>query len=249
VSGGTVPITVPHGSALLISFGNGSVAVGNAASGQTTIAPDSLASAYGQALGMAAGQPHPGTVAPGLAGVNGTITDSSGAAGTLALTYAGTSQVNFLVPAGTAAGTAMVRFGASSGTINVAAVSPGLFTMGPSRAAAATAVRIPNGQTTQSPVAVFDCSSGACVTTPIPLDSASTVYVSLYGTGLRGAASNVTCTVGGLPATVTFSGAQLSFPGLDQVNIAIPASLRGAGKVDVIVTAAGQASNAVQLAF
>ncbi|HKE29477.1 MAG TPA: hypothetical protein VKB88_44310 [Bryobacteraceae bacterium] len=248
-SGGAVQTTVPHASAVLLSFSSGSVGVANAASGETTVAPNSLASAYGEALGMAAAQSPAGTVAPGLAGVNGTITDSSGATQPLALSYAGTSQVNFLVPAGTATGQATVRFGAMAGTVNVKAVSPGLFTLGPSRAAAATAVRIVSGETTQTPVAVFDCGSGACVATPIFLDSASTVYVSLYGTGLRGAGSAVACTVGSVPANVTFTGAQPSFPGLDQVNIAIPASLHGAGKVDVVVTAGGQPSNAVELAF
>jgi uncharacterized protein (TIGR03437 family) len=108
---------------------------------------------------------------------------------------------------------------------------------------------VPNGQTTQTVVPAFDCGSGTCTTVPIAIDNQSTVYVSLYGTGLRGAASSVICTVGGVPAPVTYAGSQGTFAGLDQVNISIPAALRGRGEVDVVVSAGGQASNAVRLAF
>jgi uncharacterized protein (TIGR03437 family) len=120
--------------------------------------------------------------------------------------------------------------------------------MGVSTIAAAGAIRVPNGQTTQTVVPVFDCGSGTCTTVPIALDNQSTVYVSLYATGLRGAASSLTCTVGGVPVPVTYAGPQ-GMPGLDQVNISIPAALRGRGAVDVVVSASGQASNAVRLAF
>jgi uncharacterized protein (TIGR03437 family) len=48
---------------------------------------------------------------------------------------------------------------------------------------------------------------------------------------------------------VTYAGSQGTFAGLDQVNISIPAALRGRGEVDVVVSAGGQASNAVRLAF
>jgi len=144
---------------------------------------------------------------------------------------------------------ATVHIGAVSGTVTVSAAAPGLFSMGASTTAAAGAIRVPNGQTTQTAVPVFDCGSGTCATVPIAIDNQSTVYLSLYGTGLRGAASSVTCTVGGVPVPVTYAGPQGGFPGLDQVNISIPAALRGRGEVDVVVSAGGQASNAVRLAF
>jgi uncharacterized protein (TIGR03437 family) len=44
-----------------------------------------------------------------------------------------------------------------------------------------------------------------------------------------------------------FSGAQGTFAGLDQINIAIPPSLAGAGNVVIRVEAAGQSSNTVQI--
>jgi uncharacterized protein (TIGR03437 family) len=248
-SGGAFLTTVRAASAVLAVFGNGSMAVVSAAGGRTEIAPNGLASAYGQALGVVESQSPSGTPAAGLAGVIATMTDAAGATRPLALAYAGPSQVNFLVPAGTATGTATLHIGAVNGTVMVSAAAPGLFSMGASTTAAAGAIRVPNGQTTQTAVPVFDCGSGTCSTVPIAIDNQSTVYVSLYGTGLRGAASSVTCTVGGVPVLVTYAGPQGAFPGLDQVNISIPAALRGRGEVDVVVSASGHASNAVRLAF
>jgi uncharacterized protein (TIGR03437 family) len=248
-SGGAFLTTVRAASAVLVSFGNGSMAVANAAGGGTEIAPNSLASAYGQALGMVESQSPSGTPVAGLAGVIATMTDAAGATRPLTIAYAGPSQVNFLVPNGTATGTATVRIGPVNGSVTVSAAAPGLFSLGASTTAAAGAIRVPNGQTTQTVVPVFDCGSGTCDTVPIVIDNQSTVYVSLYATGLRGAASSVTCTVGGVPAPVTYAGPQGGFAGLDQVNISIPTALRGRGEVDVVVVAGGKASNAVRLAF
>jgi uncharacterized protein (TIGR03437 family) len=246
LAGGAYSGKVPAASALLVSFGNGKLGVANAAGSQAEIAPNSLASAYGQALGMVESGTA-ATPAPSLAGVTATLTDSSGAAHPLALSYAGPSQVNFLVPGGIPSGTATVSIGAVSGPVTVSPAAPGLFSLGASGAAAALAVRVPNGQTTQTAVPTFDCSSGTCVSVPIVIDDRSTVYVSLYGTGIRGAASSTTCTVGGVQAPVIFAGPQSQYPGLDQVNISIPPALAGRGEVDVVVTSGGVASNAVSL--
>jgi uncharacterized protein (TIGR03437 family) len=48
---------------------------------------------------------------------------------------------------------------------------------------------------------------------------------------------------------VLYSAAQGGFAGLDQVNVALPGTLQGAGTVSVIVSADGQSSNAVTLLF
>ena len=74
------------------------------------------------------------------------------------------------------------------------------------------------------------------------------VTVAEYGTGIRHGGS-VTCTVGGVSVPVSYSGAQGSYPGLDQVNVPLGAALRGLGEVDVVVTADGKASNAVRIAL
>jgi uncharacterized protein (TIGR03437 family) len=72
------------------------------------------------------------------------------------------------------------------------------------------------------------------------------VYVSLYGTGLRGG-STFAVTIGGTPVPVTYAGAQGQFAGLDQVNIRLPGTLRGKGEVDLIVRVDGAAANTVRI--
>jgi uncharacterized protein (TIGR03437 family) len=50
-----------------------------------------------------------------------------------------------------------------------------------------------------------------------------------------------------LPAP--YAGPQTQYPGLDQVDVLLPASLKGAGKVNTAITVGGQRSNIVTLAF
>jgi uncharacterized protein (TIGR03437 family) len=50
-----------------------------------------------------------------------------------------------------------------------------------------------------------------------------------------------------VPAAVL--GAQTQFPGLDQINVALPASLQGAGQVGVTIAVGGTVSNGVTLTF
>jgi uncharacterized protein (TIGR03437 family) len=73
------------------------------------------------------------------------------------------------------------------------------------------------------------------------------VYLVLYGTGLQAAGTaNVVVTVNGVNAPVLYAGAQ-GYPGVDQVNIQLPASLAGKGNVSVQLTASGIAANTVQI--
>ncbi len=71
-------------------------------------------------------------------------------------------------------------------------------------------------------------------------------YLVLYGSGI-GSATSATATVGGVSTTVAYAGAQGTYPGLDQYNVAIPASLVGKGAVDVVVTVAGLPSNTISV--
>jgi uncharacterized protein (TIGR03437 family) len=68
----------------------------------------------------------------------------------------------------------------------------------------------------------------------------------LYGTGWRNHSSPVTCTIGGQAMNVLGAVAQ-GAPGLDQMNVELPLSLRGAGDVTVQVTVDGTPTNAVQI--
>lgn len=246
-SGGTFNLTVPAGSAAVVGFGGTTLGIGNTAGGKTQVAPVSMASLYGTNLGFLT-RSTPSTDLPAtLGGVSASITDAAGVTQPLPLIYVSPSQVNFLVPSGTAAGTATVKIGAASGTVQVSSVAPGLFTLGGTGVAAATAERYSTSGADLGPVPVFDCSSGTCKTAPIALDGQSNVFLTLYGTGIRGASNPVTAVAGGIGAAVSFAGAQGQYPGFDQVNIQLPAQLRGAGTVNVTVTADGQTSNPVQI--
>jgi uncharacterized protein (TIGR03437 family) len=74
----------------------------------------------------------------------------------------------------------------------------------------------------------------------------SPTFLALFATGMN-LSSPPTVTIGGVPVTVTFAGASPCCAGLQQINIMLPDSLAGAGRVPVVVTANGQTSNTVQV--
>jgi uncharacterized protein (TIGR03437 family) len=208
---------------------------GSAASYAPTLAPDSIATVTGLNL-------------TSTSGLTVTVKDSAAAAWPATVFYSSMSQVNLLVPDGTAPGTASITIqvpGAPDTVLSaeIRAVAPGLFTADTSgRGAAAATV---NG------APVFTCSASGCATVPISVSGASVVYLSLYGTGIRHRSStaNVTCTVGGVTVPVLYAGAQNVYPGLDQVNVQLSGSLRGLGTADLILTVDGQAANTVRIAI
>ena len=168
-----------------------------------------------------------------LGGATVTVTDSAGVQLAAGITYASPGQVNYQIPTSSATGLGKVTITAGgvavSGTVNLVATYPGIFTSTADRLAAAQTLTV-NG-TAQIP---------GGVSSPINLATGQ-VYLILYGTGIGTAA--VTATVGGVNANVAYSGPQGTYPGLDQINLLIPASLAGKGKVWVVVTAAGKPSN------
>ncbi len=218
----------------------------------SAIGDSSLASLFG--LGMAgdivAAQ---GTLGTSLGGVSLSLSDSSKTAQLAELLYVSPAQINFAVPSGLAAGTvtAMVIGGGATQTttFTVSAVAPGIFTVtgtgsGPPAADVYTAIG-----TSQTVTVAFACGSGGCVPAPITVNSpGSTVYLVLYGTGIRGA-TTVTATAGSTVLPVAFFGAAPGFTGLDQINIQLPASLAGAGTVTVQLVADGLNANPVQIAI
>lgn len=117
-----------------------------------------------------------------------------------------------MVPAGLTAGPATVTVlnGSAAplaGQVTIASSQPGLYSAnadGSGVAAAVAALYSASGQITAEPV--FTCNPPAarsCLATPLGLGGATdTLYVSLYGTGIRGAAS-VECYIGGQSVPVT----------------------------------------------
>jgi uncharacterized protein (TIGR03437 family) len=96
----------------------------------------------------------------------------------------------------------------------------------------------------------FQCDSSGqnCTNAPINFGSDQLVLV-LYGTGIRGFSSSVQATIGNVSLPVAYAGAQPIAPGLDQINVPLPASLQGRGQLFLAVTVDGQTTNMVQVAF
>jgi uncharacterized protein (TIGR03437 family) len=112
----------------------------------------------------------------------------------------------------------------------------------------AVAVQAGNPQL-QSPIPVFQCGNTGCVSVPITLGIDQPIYVSFYGTGVRNRSSlgNVTVALNGVTVPASYAGPAPDYPGLDQVNIGLPLTLRGSGEVNVFLTVDGQTSNTVTI--
>jgi uncharacterized protein (TIGR03437 family) len=99
----------------------------DAASGQAETAPDGFVSAYGQALSIVEASVASASFPTTLAGVTATLTEASGVERPTALSYVSLSQVNLVVPAGTATGLGTVSTGGASTAIRIGPTAPGLF--------------------------------------------------------------------------------------------------------------------------
>jgi len=244
----TATFNVTLGSPVAISVG------GAASYSMGTLAPNSYAVLFGSSFARQSPNGD-GTSARELGGVTITITDSAGNSFTPDIFYASFGQTNFVVPAGIASGPATLTIqnangATSTATFTVAAEAPGLFTADSSGkgAAAAQALIIGAGQRQLQPA--YHCSGGSPVTcspAPIPLTIGTQVHLILYGTGIRGA-KGISVTIGGMPATVEYAGPQGQYPALDQVNVLAPPDL-AAGKLQLVLTADGVASNPVTVQF
>ena len=215
-------------------------------------APESLVSAFGSGLASGTATAPSGTAPLQLAGTSVTVTDALGVSRTAPLLFVSAGQMNFQVPAGTSPGAATVTItnGAASpqtavsSPADIASVAPALFTLNRAGLAAAYVVSVSGSTQTVEPI--FTLQNGVAIPVPIDLTSpGQQVYLCLFGTGIRNAAGDtVSVRINGLNAAVSYAGPQLGTPGLDQVNILLPAVLAGAGEVGVVLTAAGHTTNA-----
>lgn len=235
----------------------GRVALASAASfSSEELAPDAIAVGFGQGLATGTAVANTPTLPLTLAGTTVRVRDSRGMtldAGLFAVTP---TQVNFLVPTGTALGDATVIITSGNGTVTtgttrIAAVAPGIFAANADGrgVAAGVVLRVRNGVSSFEPVARFDAMTNRFVPVPIDLGPAGDeVFLILFGTGVRNrtALAAVTAQVGGADVPVLFAGPQ-GLAGLDQLNLALPRSLAGRGEVSVAVTVDGKPANIVQV--
>ena len=213
------------------------------------------ASGYGAGLATQAGSPSATPLPTFFNGTTVSVQDAAGALRLGQLFFVGPGQVNFIVPPATGTGTAVVTVtggdgATATGNVEVSSVTTSLFAMPGGNVAAAVGLRA-TAAGVQSPVEIFQCTAaGVCTASPIDLGPAGeVVVVTLFGTGLRKNAdlAKVKATIGGVDTPVLFAGAQGQFAGLDQVNLQIPASLRGRGVVPIVLTVDGQTANTVSI--
>ncbi len=193
----------------------------------------------------------------GLEGTSVDVIDSTGFARAGQLFYVSPTQVNFLIPAGTAGGNASIVIASSDGTASfggatIRSVAPGLFTADASGTGVTAGVaRVFHADGTVTSTLTFTCvAAGNCTAIPIVIgDATDRAVVELYGTGIRGSPSldTVHCTVGGIAAPVLYAGPQGQYTGEDQVNISLPTALAGAGVVSINLTVDGYPVNTVTL--
>ncbi len=221
------------------------------------IAAEAIIAAFGSSLATATLAASTSPLPTALAGTTVRIKDSAGTERPALLFFVSPTQVNFLVPPGTAPGSATVTITSGDGSVSgetaqIAAVAPGLFAANANGQGVAAAVVLrakADGSQTYEPVTRFDPAQNRFVAAPIDLGPPTDqVFLILYGTGIRhrGSISTATSQIGGADAQVLYAGAQGGFVGLDQVNLRVPRSLIGRGEVDITLTVDGKIANTVK---
>jgi uncharacterized protein (TIGR03437 family) len=144
--------------------------------------------------------------------------------------YVSPDQMNFVVPAGMEAGVASVvvstGVGQLTGSMRIGQAGPGIFAvngMGIGEGAMLHGTMWQRGP--------FSAMTGG---QPTP--------VSIFVTGLD-LSTKPAVAVGGIPVEVLWFGDAPGYPGLQQINIILPPSMAGVGRVPITVTSGGQTSN------
>jgi uncharacterized protein (TIGR03437 family) len=178
------------------------------------------------------------------------------------LLFVNSSQVNFQIPTGIALGNPIpVQLQRPDGStllsnVQVTAVSPGIFSVlmnGQGQGAVLNQDNSQNGSPQSilgakpaargSVIQIF--ATGAGETDP-PLLPGEAAPAS--GTPLVFTRTQPTVTIGGVQATVKFSGMAPGWVGLWQINAEVPANVNPGSAVSMTITAGGLTSNTVTIA-
>lgn len=242
------------------AINTGGVVNGASFAGGGSVAPGSIASVFGVGLGttleLARSLPLPTQLGGAQMRFNSNVSAPA--------FFASAGQVNIQVPwelAGQTQATLTDTVGSltsPSVTVRLAQFAPGIFTTN-SAGTGQGAVLLAN-------TATFAAPSGS-IPGALAQPAARGQTVSIYCTGLgpvsnqpaSGAAApgganlartptNPTVTIGGVNATVSFSGLAPGFVGLYQVNVAVPQSVTPGASAPLILTIGGVQSNTVNIA-
>ena len=220
----------------------------------TAIAQGGLAFAMGQNLAPEAGATV-GTLPTTFSGTTVSIKDAAGNTTSAPLIFVSPGQVTFQVPSTVAAGTASVTVTApgssqTASNVVIAPVAPAVFTLNGNALVVGWAIRVSSTGTQTEEMALVANADGTFTSAPINMGAATDkVYLAFYATGVQAAGlANVAVTVNGVTTPVLYAG-NGGYPGIDQINVLLPASLAGSGTVELQLTASGIAANAVQVAI
>jgi uncharacterized protein (TIGR03437 family) len=217
------------------------ITVVSAANYGNVVAPNSIASIFGVALA--------GSTASAVLDANGQLpvellsrrVEVNGQPA--ALLFVSPTQINLVVPDGTAVGAATVTLlSTDTNTLRLAAVqvantAPAIFSL---------------DATGSGPGAILNAvtfASGPFFTVTPPDRTGTSTILAVYCTGVRNA-QNITASAvdnqgNRFSMAVQFAGPAPGFFGLDQVNVIVPAGMDGAGRVSFTLTTEDANSNTV----
>ena len=222
---------------------NGTAVNGATFTNNAAIAPGAIVTIFGSNLADAAasasGAPYPTVIGETSVTFNGVAAP---------LFYVSPGQINAQAPFGLGMGTASIQVTRGSltspmGAVNVAYVSPGIFIVDQAANQGAilhadySLVGSSNPARTGDRLQIYATGLGPLqvpVATGAPSPAASTVAIP-------------TVSIGGVFATVTYSGLAPGFAGLYQVNVIVPAGL-STGNLPLMISTAGFSSNVATLA-
>lgn len=243
--GGTLYAGTPNGVYVSNSLVNRAATV-SAASFTPRIADKAIVAAFGKGLATRNASATSLPLPTNLGGTTVKVRDSNGVERLAPLFAVTAEQVNYQIPAGTAAGTASILITnadgiSATGEFNVTATAPAIFTASANGMGAAIALDALTGT-----VGPFNATQA----------NGQPNILSVFGTGLGPDATDqdgnvsaaVTATIGGRAATVTYAGRVLGLVGLNQFNLTLPAGL-ATGTHTLVITRGGVASNAVTIAI
>ncbi len=215
---------------LAVTASMGQVTVVNSASfdPNSPIAPGSFASAFGSGLcsqtaagGLTASNQYPMSLGGCSLTVNGVPA---------MMQFVSSGQVNFVMPqiAGSGVQNVVVTNGAGTvtGSMMSGPAGPGVFAMN----------GMGLGQGAMLHGTLWTAGPFSVTT------SGQATPVAIFLTGLDLTAKPAV-SIGGMPVEVAWFGNAPGYPGLQQINIYLPAGMAGSGRVPVTVTSGGQTSN------
>ncbi len=191
------------------------------------IAPGSFATVFGENLCPNTASATGAQMAVMLGGCSVTLQ------GTAALlSYVSPRQINFVAPENLQSGRTDVAVNngtqVQTGSVVIAPAAPGVFAM--------TGMGMGDGAILHGYLWRPGPFSAMTDSQPTPL--------AIFLTGLDLTVKPVV-TIGGVPMEVLWFGNAPGLPGLQQINILLPADLAGVGRVPVVITSNGQASNVI----